>query len=79
MAVDALIVNMRRRGPGQMLGLDDARATMGAPNILDSLTGGDFSKLQGELGTLETLLKVSIAASVIAGIAALAMLLRRAR
>lgn len=76
--VDALVVNMRRRGPGQMLGLDQMR-DMGAapPSLLDTLTSGEYSSRVQQLDRLELALKVSIAASLIAGIAGLAVLLKK--
>jgi hypothetical protein len=72
--VDAIVVNMRRRGPGQMLGLAD---TMGDAGLLDTLTSGQYSTTVQQLDRLELLLKVSIAASCIAGIAGLACLLKK--
>jgi hypothetical protein len=74
MPVDALVVNMRRRGPGQMLGLDNLGDATG---LLDNLTGGEYTSRMQQLDRLELALKVSIVASCIAGIAGLASLLSR--
>lgn len=75
--VEAVVVNMRKRGPGQMLGLEDA-PTMGGPTgLLDTLTAGEYSQAKAQLDRLELALTVSIVASCIAGIAGLACLLRR--
>jgi len=72
MSVEALLVSTRRRGPGQMQGLG-----MGdAANLLDTLTSGEYSSRIAQLDRLELLLKLSIAASLIAGIAGLASLVR---
>jgi hypothetical protein len=72
----ALIVSMQRRGPGQMLGLPDG---MGDPSVLDTLTGGEYSRLSAQLDRLELALKVSIFASCIAGVAGLAIIFRSHR
>jgi len=70
--VEALLVSTRRRGPGQMQGLGMGDAT----NLLDTLTSGEYSSRISQLDRLELLLKVSIAASLIAGIAGVASMLR---
>lgn len=70
--VEALLVSTRRRGPGQMQGLGMGDAT----NLLDTLTSGEYSSRISQLDRLELLLKVSIAASLVAGIAGLASMLR---
>jgi hypothetical protein len=72
MSVEALLVSTKRRGPGQMQDL----AMGDASNILDTLTSGEYSSRIAQLDRLETLLKLSIAASLVAGIAGLASLLR---
>jgi hypothetical protein len=72
---DALVVNMVRRGPGQMTGMG-----IDVTGLLDSLTGGKVSAAEDQLQTLQTSLKLSIAASVIsgiAGIAAIVVMLRK--
>lgn len=75
MPVEALIVSMRRRGPGQMLGLEGTH--MGdASNVIDTLTGGEYSRLGGQLDNVEMLLKVAIAASIVAGVAGLFTIFR---
>jgi hypothetical protein len=79
MAADALIVSMARRGPGQMLGMEGPHAAgMGsAASVLDTVTGGEYSKLSTQLDSVEFWLKISIFASCVAGVAGLAMLFRR--
>ncbi len=57
--VEALVVNTVRRGPGQLTGID-------ATDLLNVVTGGGYSDLLDQLNTLDTGLKVSIAASAIA-------------
>jgi hypothetical protein len=76
---DALIVSMVRRGPGQMLGMEgDHVQGMGSPaSVLDTVTGGEYSRLSAQLDDLSLWLKISIFASCIAGAAGLAMLLRK--
>jgi hypothetical protein len=69
--VDAIVVNTRRRGPGQMLGMGDATTT-----LLDAVTGGTYQALLDKLDTVSLLLKVSTAAALIAGIAGVAILFR---
>jgi hypothetical protein len=69
----ALIVSMQRRGPGQMMGLDG----MGDPGVLDTLTGGEYSRLAAQLDRLELALKVSILASCIAGVAGLVIIFQK--
>jgi hypothetical protein len=66
--VEALVVNHVRRGPGQMLGMGDG-------GILNTLTGGEYDRVSAQLDRLETALKISIAASVVAGAVALASFL----
>lgn len=69
--IDAMVVNTVRRGPRQMTGMGDNILT----GLLDRVTGGEISATQAQLDRLEIALKVSIAASVVAGIAGLAVLL----
>ncbi|HZE50657.1 MAG TPA: hypothetical protein VE074_13900 [Jatrophihabitantaceae bacterium] len=69
--VEALVVNHIRRGPGQMTGLGG-----GATDLINTLTGGEYDRVAQQLDTLELALKVSIAASCIAGAFALAALVR---
>ncbi len=72
MSVSALLVSSKRRGPGQMQGL-----SMGdASGLLDTLTSGEYSARIAQVDRLELLLKVSIVASIIAGVAGLASLLK---
>jgi hypothetical protein len=59
-AVEALVVNTVRRGPGQMTGMGDAT------DLLNIVSAGGYNDLLNELNTLDTALKVSIAASAIA-------------
>jgi len=69
-------VGMRRRGPGQMLGLEGPH--MGdAASVVDTLTGGEYSRFSAQLDRLELALKISIFASCLAGAAGLVILLRR--
>ena len=58
--VEALVVNTVRRGPGQLTGMGDAT------DLLNVVTAGGYNDLLDELNTLDTGLKVSIAASAIA-------------
>ena len=69
--IEALVVNVRRRGPHQMAGID-------APGeeILNAVTGGEYTRIQGQLQKLETLLTASIVASCLAGAFALGALLK---
>jgi hypothetical protein len=69
--VEALIVNTAER-PGLQGG--DVFST---PNVIDSITGGEYSRMGLQLDRLELWLKVSIVASCVAGIAGLAILFRR--
>lgn len=69
----AIVVNMRRRGPGQMLGL----SLPSGAEVLDTITSGEYSSRISQLDRLELLLKVSIAASCVAGLAGLMVLFRR--
>lgn len=72
MPVSALLVNTKRRGPGQMQGLNMGDAS----NLLDTLTAGEYSSRIAQVDRLELLLKISIAASLVAGVAGLASLFR---
>jgi len=78
MSVEALLVSTKRRGPGQLSGLEMMSGLeMGdASNLLDTLTSGEYSSRIAQLDRLELALKVSIVASCIAGIAGLAVLMR---
>lgn len=59
-----------------MLGMEGAH--MGdVPTVLDTITGGEYSRMGQQLDRLELLLKFSIAASVVAGVAGLMVLFRR--
>lgn len=73
--VDAIVVNTRRRGPGQMLGMGADTTT----TVLDALTGGTYQDTVSQLDTAVIALKISIVASVLSGIAALAVLFDRRR
>lgn len=73
--VEAYVVNQRRRGPGQLAGLSLGDAS----SVLDFLTSGQYTQTTSQLDRLEVLLKVSIAASVVAGIAGLAVLVTSRR
>jgi len=74
--VDALVVQMRRRGPGQMLGFSDDLASA-AGSFLDAATGGQVSGIASDAKTIKILLEVSTLASVLAGLGALVMLWNR--
>lgn len=65
--MEAVIVNTTRRGPGQMA---DPQA------LLDVATGGEYSRILKRLDTLELVLKVSIGASIVAGLAGLISIIR---
>lgn len=73
--IDALVVNTTQRGPRQMLGMSGGMGDNVLTEIADKLTGGQVSAAQQQLDRLELALKVSIAASCIAGLAGLAVLL----
>ncbi len=75
--IEAFIDNIERRGPGQMMGLSVGGIGGGGivGNIADKLTGGDYSATKDQFARLELYLKISIAASLFAGGAALVMLL----
>lgn len=75
--IEALVVNIRRRGPGQMMGLGQADSA--GASWLDQLTGGEYRTLREQLDRLEVALRISIVASIIAGIAGAASLLRSRR
>ena len=70
MRTEALVVNHRRRGPTQMTGMGDVSS------VLNTLTGGEYGDVKNELDTVKTLLKVSIAASIVSGAFALVALAR---
>lgn len=76
---DALIVSMVRRGPGQMLGMEGEHvAGLGsAASVLDTVTGGEYSRLSSQLDDLSFWLRISVFASCLAGVAGLVTLLRR--
>jgi hypothetical protein len=69
MSMEAIIVNTRRRGPHQMAGVLDT---------IDRLTGGEVTQVKQQLDTLELLLKVSIGASIVAGVASIIAIARGA-
>lgn len=69
--IDALIVNTVDRGPGQMLGMGDGNPII---DLLDHVTGGEISSTQSQLASLQLALKVSIAASILAGVVSLGVL-----
>ncbi len=71
--INALVVNTVRRGPQQMTGMGDTGSAL--LNAVDALTGGQVSSTQHQLDRLELALKISIGASVVAGLAGLAVLL----
>jgi hypothetical protein len=78
MSVSALLVSTKRRGPGQLQGLEgfDGLGIGDATNLLDTLTSGEYSSRIAQLDRLELALKISIVASCVAGIAGLAVLMR---
>ncbi len=69
--VQALLVNVRERGPGQMVGIGDV-----SDSLLNIATGGTYKDVLDQLDTLTLLLKVSIAASLVAGIAGVISIFR---
>jgi hypothetical protein len=73
--VEALVVNTVRRGSGQMAGMGSMGLDL--TSIADELTGGKVTDVQAQLDRLEIALKVSIVASVVAGVAGLFVLLRK--
>lgn len=78
--VEALLVNVRQRGPGQLLGLDDDGMGVDvADSLLDVATGGTYKQVLEQIDLLSTMLKVTIVASLVAGIAGVAVLFRERR
>jgi hypothetical protein len=75
MKTHAVVVNMRQRGTGQMAGLGDA--TSAITEVIDRATGGEYTRVSGQIDTLELLFKVSVAASVISAVCSLLALARR--
>lgn len=73
-SLDALVTNITERGPGQMQGMGDPGGLV--PGIIDSVSGGEYTRITRQLDTLELALKISIVASVIAGTAGLLVLLK---
>lgn len=75
---EALIVRTERRGPSQMAGMG---AGIGDTVVgwFDAATGGQLSAAEAQLARLETMLKVSIGASIVAGLAGLMVILDRRR
>lgn len=81
---EAMIVGAASKGGLQ--GLDDTGGEAagmngvadGAVNLLDKFTGGAVTDASGQLNDLQFWLKVSIACSVVAGLAGFASLVRRA-
>lgn len=71
--IEALVVQMQQRGPG-MMGMSGPGDT--AVDLLNRITGGEITATKAQLDRLELLLKLSIAASLVAGIAGVASLLR---
>ena len=69
--IDAMVVNTVHRGPRQMAGMGDSALL----DFVNNLTGGQVTQTQAQLDRLEVALKISIAASVVAGLAGLAVLL----
>jgi hypothetical protein len=67
---EAMVVNTVRRGPRQMAGMGDSFLL----DLANGLTGGQISQTQAQLDRLEVLLKVSIGASIVAGLAGFAVL-----
>jgi hypothetical protein len=59
-AVEAIVVDTIKRGPGQMAGIGDA-------GLLDTLTEGQYTVVQDKLDSISLGLKLSIAASVLSG------------
>lgn len=71
--IEALVVQLQQRGPG-MMGMSGPGD--GALDVLNRITGGEITATKAQLDRLELLLKLSIAASLVAGIAGVASLLR---
>ena len=65
--VEALIVNTpERRRQVQMRGLE------AVPGVIDTITGGEYSRMGTQLDRVELYLRISIIASLVAGVAGLA-------
>lgn len=67
--VEALVVNTVERGPGQIVGMGSA-----VTDLVDAATGGVLSSTEQQLRELKLALQLSIVASLIAGVAGLAVL-----
>ena len=72
-SVEALVVNTVRRGHGQIAGMGAIDLTA----VADSLTGGAVTDTKAQLDRLEIALKVSIVASVVAGVVGLMVFFRK--
>ena len=75
--VEAVVVNTKRRAPGQMLGMGDAASTVTA--FVDTLTGGEASKVTTDLDTLALEGKILVVGGILAGLAGLWSLYAGAR
>ena len=75
MRSQALVVNMRERGPGQMIGMGSTGSVVG--DTIDAFTGGALTEAQQKADRLELFLKISIGASIISGTLALMAIFRR--
>jgi hypothetical protein len=73
--VSAMVVGAPRMPPGELY--RRGMAGMGATNWIDTLTGGKITAISGQLASVERALKISTAASVVAGLVAVVSLLRR--
>lgn len=70
---DAIIVQTQRRGPHQMLGMG-SDLTDAVGNLFNTATGNVLPTITDQAARLEVWLKVSVLASVVAGLASLGML-----
>lgn len=75
-AVEAIIVDTVRPRPGALMGLGDFTDT--GTQLLDTVTGGQFTVVNDKLDSISLGLKLSILGSVVSGGLAVAALFRMA-
>lgn len=70
---EALVVNVKRRGPGQMLGMGDGMGDLAstATGLVDALTGGEATQVRRDLDELALEGRILVVGGVLAGLAGL--------
>jgi hypothetical protein len=66
---EALVVGVKQRGRGQMLGMGDLSSTI--TGVVDALTGGEATKVTTDVDTLVLEGQVLVLGGVLAGLAGL--------